>query len=248
MPNLKLTISYDGGDFAGWQTQTGCRTVQESLEKVLSEIAGERIILEGSGRTDAGVHAIAQAANFRTARVLDCSSWRRALNDYLPRDIAVTAVEEVPDDFHARRSALRKRYRYCIHDGPTIDVFSRCYVWRIPRPLDDEAMRAAAACLVGTHDFRSFESSGSRRRSTVRTIHELTLVRPRPARPHELVIEIEADGFLYNMARAIVGTLAAVGRGKRPPEWVAQALAAQNRAQSGMTAPAHGLYLLRVIY
>ncbi len=248
MPNLKLTISYDGGDFAGWQTQSGCRTVQESLEKVLSEIAGERIILEGSGRTDAGVHAIAQSANFRTARVLDCSSWRRALNDYLPRDIAVTAVEEVPDDFHARRSALRKRYRYRIHAGPTIDVFSRRYVWRIPRLLDDEAMRAAAACLVGTHDFRSFESSGSRRRSTVRTIHELTVARPHPARPHELVIEIEADGFLYNMARAIVGTLAAVGRGKRPPEWVAQALAAQNRAQSGMTAPAHGLYLLRVIY
>jgi tRNA pseudouridine38-40 synthase len=245
---IKLTMAYDGTDFAGWQIQSEARTVQGTVQAILERISGEQVSLFGSGRTDAGVHALGQVASFETASEHSCEVFHRALNAELPDDITVISVEDASSGFHAQRSARQKRYRYVIHDGNVRDVFARRYVWRWPTQLDDKAMARAAAALVGTHDFSSFESAGSERESSVRTLFAVDVVRPCSDRPHEIHIEVQADGFLYNMVRAIVGTLVEVGRGARPEEWVADALAARNRSAAGRTAPPQGLFLLCVKY
>ena len=248
MRTLKLTLSYDGSNYAGWQSQTRQRTLQDALEQVLLRITGEAIRVTASGRTDSGVHALGQVVSFRTASQLPAQKFCRALNAWLPRDMAALAVEEAPDNFHAIRWAVRKRYRYTIQDGPILDVFRRHYCWHNFTRLDVDAMHAAAQSLVGKHDFVSFETGGSPRKTSVRTVYELSVRRGIEAEAHLVFTEIEADGFLYNMVRTIVGTLIEVGRGGRPISWPGEVLYACSRRSAGMTAPAHGLTLMKVEY
>ncbi|MER3416830.1 MAG: tRNA pseudouridine(38-40) synthase TruA [Gemmataceae bacterium] len=244
MRNVKLVISYDGTDFSGWQTQPGKRTVQETLEQAIASVTGEKVVCNASGRTDAGVHAIGQVVNFHTRSALPTTTLLRALNARLPEDIVVRHVADVAEDFDACRHARSKRYRYIFHDGPLRDVFFRRYAWHVWCRLDVGAMQQGAQVLLGTHDFRSFETDWPNRVSSVRTITDLVLTR----RGDTVWLELEADGFLYNMARAIAGTLFQVGRGYWPAEEVPRIVAARDRRRAGPTAPARGLYLLCVRY
>lgn len=248
MRTLKLTLAYDGAAYAGWQFQPGQRTVQETLETALAKITGETIRVRASGRTDSGVHALGQVVSFDTQSPHSPEVFLRALNAELPDDIAVLDVAEARPGFHAIRDAVRKRYRYVLHDGPVHDVFRRHYAWHYRERLDADAMHRAAQSLSGTHDFRSFESAWPQRLSSVRTIFDILVRRGHSGDENLIAVEVEADGFLYNMVRAIVGTLVEVGRGTRPESWPAEVLAAQDRRVAGMTAPAHGLFLLRVEY
>lgn len=246
MRYFKLTLSYDGTEYAGFQWQENARTIQAELEQALETIVGQPVRVRASGRTDAGVHALGQVVGFGGPTQLPPETLVRALNANLPRDIIVLAVAEVPADFHAIRAARRKRYRYVIQDGRLPDVFCRRFAWQIPRNLDLAAMQQAAAVLVGRHDFSSFESSGSPRVSSIRTIYELLVERRPGDHLDRIFIEIEADGFLYNMVRNIVGTLVEIGLGRTLPTAMAEILAAKDRTAAGQTAPAHGLFLLWV--
>jgi tRNA pseudouridine38-40 synthase len=243
--NLKLTLSYDGGDFAGWQTQPGRRTVQETLEAAIASLTREeRVRVNASGRTDAGVHAVGQVVNFFTASNIPIEHWPRALNANLPNEVVVASAEEMPAAFDANRDAVRKLYRYVIHDGRTPNPFLRRYCCPSRHALDAIAMAEAAKTLVGTHDFHSFETEWPNRASSVRTITHL-----RVSQFGEWIwLDVEADGFLYNMVRAMAGTLMNVGRGYWPIEHVAAILSAKDRTQAGPTAPAQGLFLMRVLY
>jgi tRNA pseudouridine38-40 synthase len=243
--NVKLTISYDGSDFAGWQTQPQRRTVQETLEAAITQITQEpRIRLNASGRTDAGVHAIGQVANFFTTTKLPPETLVRAINANVPHDVSILAAEDKPEAFDANHDAVRKMYRYIIHDGAVPSPFLRKYCCQSKHRLDDRAMREAARVLVGQHDFHSFETEWPNRASSVRTITHLAVNRF----GDYLWIDVEADGFLYNMVRAIAGTLINVGRGYWPIEQVAAILDAEDRTEAGPTAPAEGLFLMRVTY
>jgi tRNA pseudouridine38-40 synthase len=244
---LKLTICYDGSDYAGWQAQPDQPTIQGLLEKAFAQVTGEQRTAVGSGRTDAGVHALGQVVSIDTESSLPAERLLRALNAHLPDDIAVLSIDDARPGFHAIRDAVRKRYRYLIHDGSVRDVFSRRYAWHYRQRLDDRAMQQGAQHLLGTHDFRSFESHWPNRESSIRTVHELTVERS-ASQPDQVRVEIEADGFLYNMVRAIVGTLVEVGRGARPVAWPGEVLAALDRSAAGVTAPAHGLFLVQVWY
>ena len=253
MRNIKLTLAYDGTEFCGWQIQPDVRTVQGELERALAVTTGETIRTVASGRTDAGVHALGQVVSFRTGINWPTESFRRAVATHLPEDISAVAAEDVADDFHAIRSAKRKRYRYLIYDGRTLDVHRRRFTWHSHEPLDEQLMRQAAECLIGTHDFRCFQTTGAPRETTVRTIHQITIQRGAGddwLGPIDRLIslEVEADGFLYNMMRSIAGTLSLVGRGKNPPPWVGEVLAARDRTQAGPTAPPQGLFLVSVTY
>ncbi len=248
MRYLKLTVAYDGTNYAGWQHQPARPTIQTALEATLQQVTGEAIKVVGSGRTDAGVHALGQVASIATSTRLTNAVLLRALNAELPRDILVTAVDDAPDGFHAIRHAVNKRYRYWIHDGRWRDLFRQQYAWHVPVSLDVEAMHTAAQALVGTHDFSSFESTGSERGDSVRTVTEISARRAAGEDRQRLAIEVAADGFLYNMVRAIVGTLVEVGRGSRTLDWPATVLARRDRSAAGATAPAHGLFLVEVDY
>lgn len=245
---FKLTLAYDGTDFAGWQIQAGERTVQGTVREILARITGHAVNLDGSGRTDSGVHALGQVASLETSSQHAADLFFRALNAELPDDIAVVSVEEAPPGFHARRSARRKRYRYVVHDAGARDVFARRYCWSVPYRLDEQSMQRAAQALVGQHDFSSFESGRSNRESSVRTVFVIDITRPLADRPFELRLEIEADGFLYNMVRVIAGSLVQVGRGVKPEQWIGEVLEARNRSNAGPTAPPQGLFLLWVGY
>jgi tRNA pseudouridine38-40 synthase len=245
---FKLTLAYDGTAYGGWQVQPNARTIQEELEAALHTIVGLPVPTIASGRTDAGVHALGQVVSFACETRLDGDTFRKALNAHLPRDIVALDLREVATSFHAIRDALRKRYRYVIQDGPTRDVFCRTYAWQFPHRLDAVAMRLAAQTLLGTHDFASFETSGSARATSVRTILDVQVERRSTVPLDRIEIDIEADGFLYNMVRNLVGTLVEVGRGKQPPGWVAEVLAAKDRKLAGMAAPPQGLFLVRVEY
>jgi tRNA pseudouridine38-40 synthase len=249
MRTLKLTLAYDGSDFAGWQTQQGCRTVQATLEETIEKITGARPATLASGRTDAGVHALGQVVSFRTESRLPAEVLRRALNAELPRSMAVLDAADVHDGFHATHDALRKCYRYVIHNGPVRDVFARRYVWHFAQgKLDVEAMQRASSALLGEHDFSSFETTGAPRKTSIRTVHDLRIERGRGEREHFVTLEIEANGFLYNMVRTIVGTLVDVGRGARPESWPGEVLQALDRRRAGRTAPPQGLFLVSVEY
>jgi tRNA pseudouridine38-40 synthase len=248
MPTLKLTLAYDGTEFAGWQWQPNRRTLQGELEATLERVTGYKTKCFASGRTDAGVHALGQVVSFDSPTRLTPEALAKALNAELPDDMLVFEVEAASDGFHAQRDAVRKRYRYVIEDGRIRDLFGRKYLWHIFRKLDVEAMRAAAAALVGTHDFISFESAGSSRLTTERTIFDLLVERRSAELTERIVVEVEADGFLYNMVRNIVGTLVQVGKGKESVMWPAEVLALRDRTKAGMTAPAQGLYLVGVEY
>lgn len=248
MPSFKLTLAYDGTNFAGWQRQPKERTVQAELESALERITQQPVKCVASGRTDAGVHALGQVVSFACDTRLDGRTLVKALNAELPEDLFIFDVAEAPAEFHALRDAVRKRYRYVIEDGRIRDLFDRRYLWHIYQRLDDQAMRAAAANLVGTHDFTSYETLGSPRLTAIRTIYDLTVERRRGDRTERIVIEVEADGFLYNMVRNIVGTLVEVGKGKQRVAWPAEVLAAKDRRAAGMTAPPQGLFLVWVEY
>jgi tRNA pseudouridine38-40 synthase len=245
MRNIRLTLSYDGTDFHGWQTQPGLRTVQEVLEKAIADLTGEqRVRVNASGRTDTGVHAVGQVVNFHSGIRLSAEAVLRALNARLPADVVVREAADVPEDFDANRHARRKLYRYILHDGPVPDLFMRRYCCHSRRRLDAAAMARAAAGLRGRHDFHSFETQWPNRASSVRTVSHLAVNRM----ADWIWIDVEADGFLYNMVRAIAGTLMNVGRGYWPESEVAAILQARDRTRAGPTAPAQGLFLMRVLY
>ena len=253
---LKLTIAYDGTRFVGWQRQAEGDSIQGLLETALARFAGTAVVVHGAGRTDAGVHALAQVASAEIAAAHDVATIQRGLNASLPADIRVTAVDEAPLGFHARFNARSKTYRYVIDNKRVASPFDRGYSWHIPDPLNAAAMRDAAAALVGTHDFACFRSAGTDVTTTVRTItrsevsaasQDIPGVEHSDAR-YRIVYEVSGSGFLRHMVRAIVGTLAAIGRGARPASSMAALLASGGRAQAGPTAPAHGLFLVRVDY
>lgn len=245
-PSYQLTVAYDGTDYFGWQVQGERPTIQLVLERAVAALTGQQLRLRASGRTDTGVHALGQVVSFDADLPLDDSTLCRALNAHLPPDIRVLEAVRHERGFHALRDVVGKRYRYVIQDGPRTDLFRRRHAWRIYPTLDEAAMADAAARLVGRHDFKCFEAAGSERVGTVRTIRDLQVRREAPPPAGVVSIEVEADGFLYNMVRIIVGTLADVGRGKRPPEWVEEVLRSRDRTLAGMTAPPQGLFLLWV--
>lgn len=250
--NLLLRVAYDGTDFHGWQIQPGRPTIQGTLTEALGNITGAEVHLDGAGRTDAGVHAIAQAASVLVASPIPLGNLVRAMNDRIPESIRVLSAEDVSREFHARRDARSKVYRYRIYRKRICPPAISRYVYPFPYPLDEEAMRRAAKCFEGTQDFRSFASTdGTARsgdpdeeRSTVRTIFSSALER----RENQLVYTVRGDGFLNHMVRNIVGTLIEVGRGNIPVEGTATILNARDRSAAGPTAPARGLHLVRVSY
>jgi tRNA pseudouridine38-40 synthase len=248
MRSFKLTLAYDGTNFTGWQRQPRRRTVQGVLEETLGKVLQEKVLCKSSGRTDSGVHALGQVVAFQSATRHPPEEIAKALNAELPDDMFVFEVTETSPEFHPIRDALRKRYRYVIQDGRVRDIFDRNYVWPVHTRLDVEAMQQAAKHLVGTHDFLSFQSRGSSRLETVRTIFDLLVERRQGERTDRVVIEVEADGFLYNMVRNIAGTLMQIGKGKHSPDWPLEILAAKDRRAAGMTAPPQGLYLVWVEY
>ncbi len=245
---LKLTVAYDGGAYAGWQIQPDVPTVQGVVEAAWREITREELHVTAAGRTDAGVHALGQVVGLATESLLLTGDLARGLNAVLPGDVAVLRVEEARAGFHATYDAMAKQYRYQIHNGRTPAVFDRHWTWHYPQPLDADAMHRAGQAMVGRHDFSSFETAGSERPSSVRTITELTVARGTGELAERVTIEVTGDGFLYNMVRAIVGTLVKVGRGARDDCWPAEVLAARDRRHAGQTVPPHGLFLVRVDY
>lgn len=246
MRRLKATISYDGTNFAGYQVQPGERTVQLELEKVLSVMhKGEPVKVTASGRTDARVHATGQVIHFDTPLMIPPEKYQKALNVQLPRDIRVLAVEEVPDDFHARYSVSGKRYRYIWSCETIQSPFRRHYTVETNGIKPDiEAMQEAAKAIIGTHDFSCFCAANTSVVDKVRTVTQLEFV----WHDEELHMTIEGNGFLYNMVRIIAGTLWEVGIGKREAESLAKVIADGERRNAGKTAPAHGLYLEKVYY
>lgn len=271
MRNLKLTLSYDGSEFSGWQVQPDAATVQGTLASAIGRITGEKVLPQGSGRTDAGVHALAQVATFVTESSVPTANFVKALNDILPAAIRVLEVAEAPADFHARHSARAKTYRYRILRDSICPPFLARYVWHFPYPLDEYAMGAAAGLVVGEHDFTSFAAvdpergpenslnhmghasaslragEGTQRNafgSNVRRIFSSTWER----QEKELVYTVRGSGFLHHMVRNLVGTFILVGKGTLQVADVTRILEAKNRSAAGATAPASGLYLVGVEY
>ncbi|MGL4594620.1 MAG: tRNA pseudouridine(38-40) synthase TruA [Thermoguttaceae bacterium] len=255
MRRIRLDVSYDGTHYAGWQTQPDRPTIQKTLENQLRQLTKEDIHVTGSGRTDAGVHAIKQVVAFSTESAISSDVFFRALNGLLPHDIRIRNVLEVPLSFHPIQSATSKKYRYLIDDNRPSCPMTRNYCWVYREPLDLETMQKQAAALCGTHDFVSFQTQGSPRTTTIRTVLDVSVQRLTCLGtffPPLICIEVEATGFLYNMMRAISGTLALLGaEGKRKcceENRMQNILSACNRTAAGPTAPPHGLYLLDVTY
>jgi len=252
--NIKLEIEYDGTAYCGWQVQVSHKhkSIQETIEKALHKILQEKIRLIASGRTDAGVHALAQVANFKTHSQIGLAKLQKALNGNLPSDLAINKAEEADTGFHSRFQAKAKLYRYTILNRGWHSALLRNSVYFYPYPLDIRVMQKEARCLLGRHDFRAFCAAGSGAKSTFRQVKNISIHKryyPLSAIRYPLVtIDIEADGFLYNMARNIVGTLLEIGRGKLPGGSLKKILLAKNRRLAGATAPASGLCLLKVKY
>jgi tRNA pseudouridine38-40 synthase len=253
--NLKLILSYDGGDYAGWQVQPGRTTVQGALASAIGRLSAENVLPQGSGRTDAGVHALAQVASFQTASVIPAENWVRALNDILPASIRVLEVTEAAPDFHARKSARAKTYRYRIYRGAICPPFLARYVWHYPYPLEESAMIAGASMVVGEHDFTSFAAvdpervermaAGENTHTTnLRAIFSSIWTRE----GEELVYTVCGSGFLHHMVRNLVGTFMLMGKGSVTREDLRRILEARERTAAGPTAPASGLYLVGVEY
>lgn len=245
MRNIRMTLEYDGTAYAGWQRQKNGLSIQQVLEEKIAVMTGEAVKVVGSGRTDAGVHALAQVAHFRTASAVPARNFLLGLNSLLPRDIAVIRLEEAPEDFHARHSATGKVYLYRILNRPVRSALYRNYAWEIFQPLDAAAMQEAAAHLVGTHDFTSFSTVHSDAPHRVRTVREITVARDRE---DFIGITVEAEGFLRYMVRILAGTLVEVGKGRRQPGDIPAVLSARDRAAAGITAPSRGLFLKEVRY
>ncbi len=250
MRNLKLVLAYDGSEFSGWQVQPNAATIQGALASAIGRVTGEKVLPQGSGRTDAGVHALAQVATFATESPIPAQNMAKALNDILPPSIRVLDATEAPQEFHARKSANAKTYRYRMHRGAICPPFLARYAWHYPYPVDEGAMRLAATFVLGEHDFTSFAAVDSERGredetiSNVRRIFESTWERT----GEELIYTVRGNGFLHHMVRNLVGTFVLVGKGTLNPESVAEILAARNRSAAGATAPASGLFLVSVEY
>lgn len=243
--NYKLTIQYDGTRYDGWQRQGNTNnTLQGRLEGVLSRMVGRPVEIQGAGRTDAGVHARGQVASVHLPEGHTPREIQNYLNHYLPEDVAVVAVEQVGERFHARLSATGKEYRYHIRMGTVPDVFTRKYAYRVEEPLNIPAMERAAQLLTGKHDFRSFCGNRRFKKSTVREIFHIGV----EVCGSDLTLIFRGDGFLYNMVRILTGTLLEVGLGERTPESMADILSARERTAAGKTAPAQGLVLQEVYY
>ena len=249
MRTFKLTLSYDGTDFSGFQRQANARSVQAELEGVLADIEGTHVTVAGAGRTDSGVHALGQVASFRLTSAIGERDLFRALNAKLPRDVRVLSAEVAPPGFNARFSARSKMYRYRISNTRVMSPFQRRFAWHISRNLDLAAMREAARELLGSHDFASFQAKGGKIRTTTRTMTRSEWAEePLSGGERLLVYEIAGTGFLKYMVRAVVGTLVEVGDGRRSPSSIRDLLDSRDRAAAGPTAPPAGLYLVRVDY
>ncbi len=250
MRNLKLTLAYDGFDFSGWQVQPGDQTIQGTLASAIGRLTGEKVLPQGSGRTDAGVHALTQVATFPTDSPIPVGNWITALNDILPASIRVLEVTEAPAEFHARKSARAKTYRYRMYRGTICPPFLARYVWHYPYSLDETAMDEAAALIVGEHDFTSFAAVDPERGldghevSNVRRIFTSTWMRD----GEEFIYTVRGSGFLHHMVRNLVGTFLLVGKGSLAAADVTKILQARKRSAAGATAPASGLYLVSVEY
>ncbi len=249
--NVKLVIGYDGTDFSGWQRQKNSRTIQGEIEHFLNRMTREDILLNGAGRTDAGVHAEGMVAHFHTASTISCDDFLHSLNSMLSGAIRIFSAEEVASSFHARFSAIGKKYQYDFYIGKIHPPRLRLHTLHVTATLDFNAIQQGLTIIAGTHDFSSFENSGSRDKSVcsgrgaIRTIHEALLLQT----SSELFsLQFTGDGFLRNMIRNLVGTLIQVGRGKTTPQEFAAILAAKDRNMAGPTAPAHGLWLKKVLY
>ncbi len=244
MRNIRLILTYDGTSFSGWQLQPNARTVQGAVEEALGVMLAGPVRVGGSGRTDAGVHALGQAANFRTQSRIGCGQLHRGLNALLAPDVRVLSVDEVPDSFDARRSAVMRVYRYIIYTGPVMSPFLGRYAWHLPAALDRDAMDQAGSRLVGVHDFASFACAGSETAGTVREVISFRIEETGGV----MGIEIAANAFLRHMVRSIVGTIMEVGRGKMTPAEFGEIMAARDRSRAGVTAPPQGLFLVEVRY
>jgi tRNA pseudouridine38-40 synthase len=243
--HIRLLVEYDGTSLCGWQRQANGPTVQGHLEAALARLLSHEAAVTGASRTDAGVHARGQVASFRTERTIPLHGVRRGLNSLLPPQIAIRDAAEAPDDFHPRFSATGKHYRYTILARPDRSPRWRDRAWHHPDPLSIDAMAEAAAPLVGEHDFTSFRAAGCTAATTTRRVEAIELSAPDP---ELLVVDVRGNAFLRNMVRILVGTLAEVGAGRRPPGQVAEILAMRDRTRAGITAPAHGLELMEVRY
>jgi tRNA pseudouridine38-40 synthase len=245
LQRYKITVSYDGSAYAGWQLQPHHTTVQQQLESAILKLAGETTKVHGSGRTDQGVHARKQVAHFDLSKMLQTSSLRKGLNALLPDDIRILRTEKIDQSFHARKSALSKEYRYFIWNAEIMPPFQRKYMTQIAAPLDISAMKTAASCLVGKHDFAAFSANPNRVvNSTVRSLRELHIRK----KGNEIVITAVADGFLYKMVRSLAGFLIRVGEGKLPPSEAKSILSSRERTATVPTAPSQGLFLWNVTY
>jgi len=257
VPSFKLTVSYDGTGMVGWQRQAAGVSVQGLLEDALAELDGQSVTVTGAGRTDAGVHALGQAASVSLARTIDGPSLARALNAKLPLSVRVLDALSVAPSFHARFDARSKTYHYRMWNGEVVPPFERAYTWHVPGPLDVPSMAAAAAIFEGKHDFAAFQSTGTEPVTTTRRVLSASVhVASRSGASEGLarsagvlvVFEVSGDGFLRHMVRSMAGTLVEVGRGRRPSGWVADVLRSRERSRAGPRAPAEGLFLVRVEY
>ena len=244
MRRIKLVLEYSGTQYHGWQVQPQVATIQGTLEARLRTITNGPVRLYASGRTDAGVHALAQVAHFDTASSIAVAALQRGLNGLLPPDIVVRRATEVAADFHARYSARQKTYAYIVHNHPIRSALRAPYVWHLPQSLDVDAMRTAARALLGRQDFSAFRAASCAARSPVRCLWRAAVKR----RAAQIFFLLGADGFLQYMVRNIVGTLVEIGRGKLPPSAMPEILHSRQRQCAGPTAPAHGLFLVRVRY
>ena len=242
--HIRLVIEYDGSSLHGWQRQANGPTVQQHLEEALAKLLSHEVTVTGASRTDAGVHARGQVASFRTERAIPLHGIRRGLNSLLPDAIAIREADEVDEAFHPRFSATGKHYRYTLLVARDRSPRWRDRAWHHPEPLDRDTMRAAAAHLIGEHDFAAFRAAGCTAKTTVRRIDSISLADT----GETLILDVRGNAFLRNMVRIVVGTLAEVGVGRRSPGQVAEILASRDRTRAGITAPAHGLELVSVHY
>lgn len=243
MKNIKITIQYNGANYCGWQKQPDSLGIQGTIEKAIYDITKESVKIIGSGRTDSGVHALGQVANFNIESSIPTEKIPNALNAKLPKDISIIGCEQVDDEFHSRYSAKGKRYRYLIYNSPYRSPIYKDTSYHVKYDLDFEKMCKEAKSLVGEHDFKGFMSSGSSVKDTVRTIYDVKLTKEEDL----IVVEVEGNGFLYNMVRIIVGTLVDIGRG-RINDSLVDIIDSKSRSKTGHTAPAHGLFLKKVYY
>lgn len=244
MRNIKLTIEYDGKKFGGWQKQPNKLNIQGEIEKAIGEITGEKIELNASGRTDARVHSLGQVANFKTNSKIEIEKFPIAINSKLKQSIRIIKAEEVEEGFHARYSCKGKKYRYIINNSKYGSAIYRDLEYHMPMNLNIEAMQKGIKYFEGEHDFKGFKASGTSSKSSVRTIYKAKVIKE----GDRIIIELEGNGFLYNMVRIISGTIVDIGLGKIKPEEIPEIIESKDRNRAGKTLPPQGLYLVEVYY